>query len=249
MRFCIGLFPLCLLATPLAAVETPFLRAGTLAIAGDPALDSFLPVSVDDLKDGLCLGVVGSVGEKPPITPRGECEISVQPPPRLGFFTDGAPSRGSSLQVSVQPASFATVQASAPVATSCGLWDVFLGIDPDQVQPVSALALETSAADSAQGVFAGEVKVAVRFHFANRDDGRSFDLAALLPVELAGHWAADGSGTDLGEGASNLVLFAGVYGGRWSAAPSSATWGIRHCPIQAVPPPDVLETLNPSVDP
>jgi len=248
----IGLCFLCLLVAPLLAAaqtEEPFLRAGSLEIAVDPDAASFLPVSSDDLKDGLCLGVIGSVGDKPTITPRGECDISVQPPPRLGLFTDGTPTSGGSLQVTVQLASLSTTQASTPIVTSCGLWDVFMGIDPGTAQPVSQLALESSGADPAQGVFAGEMKLAVRFRFVNRDDGRSFELPAKLPLELAGHWAAAGPGADLGDGASNLVLFAGVYGGVWSAVANSATWGGRHCPFQAEPPPPVLETLNQSIDP
>lgn len=252
MRFQLGLPLLFLFATPLFAgvgAAAPVLYPGSLEIAVDPAAASFLPVDSEELKLGLCASVLPGNWDGP-IAPRAECDLSVSPPPRLGLFVDDVAPGDSSWRVSLQPRRSTAWKGSAPVATSCGLWDVSMVLDPDREQPVSELALEASGADPAQGVFAGAVKLAVRYRFVNRDDGTTHEMPAVIPLELSGHWAAvPAGGPSLGSTASNLVLYAGFAGGEWSGFPSCATWGGTRCPVCAAPPPDVLERLNPSFSP
>ncbi len=91
-------------------------------------------------------------------------------------------------------------------------------LEPDAAQPASELDLETSGVTSeenpAQGVFAGVVKLAVRYRFVNRTKSASYELPAVVSLELSGHWAAvPEGGPSLGPGASNLALFTGISGG------------------------------------
>ena len=115
-------------------------------------------------------------------------------------------------------------------------------LDPEpESQPVSTLTLRASASDPKQGVFAGVVQLAVRYQFANRTEETSFEQPAVVPLELTGHWAiAPEGGPNLGEGASNLVLFAGVIDKNLESHPACGTWGDRrHCPL-CVKPTDVV---------
>jgi hypothetical protein len=251
VRFPIRLPFLCLLgvlAVPLAAAAdptaVPLVRTGSLEIALDPDAVSVLPVDSGELRLNLCNGVlqVDGIGT---ISPRGECDLVVSPP-RMGLFvTDATPAGGGSWQVSLHPDRSVPWKGSEPLATSCGLWDVSMVVDPGQTQPVSWLTLEPSAADPGQGVFAGTVKLAVRYRFVNRERGTSIELPAVPSLELTGHWAAvPADGPSLGEGASNLVLFAGSYQGQWESVPTCATWGSMRCEVCVEPGPDVVETLN-----
>lgn len=252
MRFRYFLPFLFLFATPLFAgvgAAAPALRPGSLEIAVDPAAASFLPVDTEELALGLCASVLPDDWDGP-IAPRAECDLSVSPPPRLGLFVDDVTPGDSSWRVSLHPERSTAWKGSAPVATSCGLWDVSLVLDPDKQQPVSELALEASGEDPVQGVFSGTVKLALRYRFVNRDDGTTHELPAVIPLELSGHWAAvPAGGPSLGAGASNLVLYAGFTAGEWMGFPSCATWGGTRCPVCAVPPPDVLDSLSPSFPP
>jgi hypothetical protein len=245
-RLPIGLSFFCLLASPLlaaAAPASPFLRPGALHIAFDSAERSFLPVDVETLRQGLCTGFPDwDDSDRPPIMPAGECEMAVRSPPGLGLFTDGTSFRGSA-RVTVHPTNLPAWEGDTQIATVCGLWDVSMALDPGREQPISGLALEPSAEDSSQGVFAGVVQIAVLFHFANRTQGTSLDLPAVVPLDLAGHWAAD-SGTaspgawDGGDDASNLGLFAGHSDGTWSSLSGYANWGVRPCrvfPVSSLP--------------
>jgi hypothetical protein len=247
LRCRIAFLILCLLAPPLLAATSstaPLVRAGRVEVDADPAALSFLPVDTGVLKDILCSGSP-SVHDWDTVTPRGECDLSVSPPPRLGFFaSDSRPGDGS-LQVSLQPAGWDVWLGSAPVDTACGLWEVSMILDSGKEQPVSQLALAPSPIDPAQGVFAGEAQLAVRYRFVDRDLGTSLEIPAMLSLELSGHWAAvPADGPSLGDGVSNLVLYAGAAGGEWSAFPTCGTWGGTRCPVCLTPGPDVLETLS-----
>jgi hypothetical protein len=234
-----------LLAPPLFAATSstvPLVHAGTVEIDADPAALSFLPVDTGTLKESLCAGSP-PVHEWATVTPRGECDLSVSPPPRLGFFADDGKPADGSLQVAIQPAGWDAWLGSAPVATACGQWDVSMVLDSGQEQPVSQLALVPSEVDPAQGVFAGEAQIAVRYRFVNRDLGTSLEIPAVLSLELSGHWVAiPADGTT---GMSNLVLLAGKIGEEVSPSPTCGTWGGTRCPVCLTPPPDVLETLSP----
>jgi hypothetical protein len=249
MRLYVRLFILCLLATPLLAAADPgtlpFLRAGAIEVAFDPLEPSYLPADTSTLRQGLCTGFPDLDGERPPITPQGECEMIVRSPPRLGLETDGAPGRGS-LQISVRPTDLPAWNASTPVATACGLWDVSMSLDPDREQPVSTLAIEPSGDNTSQGVFAGAIQIAVLFHFYNRDKGTSLDLPAVVPLDLSGRWAAASDAGSLGSRASNLVLFAGEFLDGWSIVPGQASWGTRRCPVHPIASSSVLDGLNQS---
>lgn len=251
MRFRFGLPFLFLFATPLFAgvgAAAPVLRPGSLKIAVDPAAVSFLPIDAETLKLNLCSGLPPDDWDDP-LSPRAECDLSVSPPPGITLFVD-AFAVGGNWRVSLKPERSTAWKGSAPVATSCGLWDVSMGLDPDKTQPVSELALERSAADPAQGVFSGVVKLAVRYRFVNRDDDTSYELPTVVPLELSGHWAAvPADGPSLGATASNLVLYAGVVDGVWQSFTSCGTWGGTRCAACFNPPPDVLDTLSPSLHP
>lgn len=257
MRLRILLSFLCLfgvVAVPLAAADptaAPLLRTGSLEIALDPDAVSFLPVDSEELRLNLCSGLlhVDGIGT---ISPRGECDLVVSPPPRLGLFLhDITALAGGSWRVSLQPVpgKSGLWKASGSVSTSCGNWDVSMVLDPDKPQPVSVLALEPSAADPRQGVFAGPLKLAVRYRF-HQDGAIAFELPATVSIELAGHWmAAPASGSGLGADDSNLVLFAGVFGDQSASVPTCVTWGGVRCEICVEPPPDVLDRLDPSFNP
>jgi hypothetical protein len=234
----IGLPFLCVLAAlllvpPLPAATAPSvpdLRPGSLEIAFDPAAVSVLPVDAEALSQNLCNGLI-EVDGFGGISPTGECVLTVSTPGGMVLETGGMELHGESLKVAVQPLSSLPWQVKAPLLTSCGLWDISLDLDPKQAQPVSRLALEpASIAEPVQGVFAGVVKLAVRFRFVSRDKGTAIELPATIPLELSGHWAAlPKDGPSLGEDASNLVLFAGVVGGQWANFPNCVTWVGTHC--------------------
>lgn len=253
MRLKILLSVCCLLAVlapraPLAA-ETggaaPVLRPGRVTITADPEALSFLPLDSTGLRQNLCSGLL-LVDEWGTISPRGDCNLSVAPPPGIDLFLDGITPSGASWRVSVQPAGPSSWPAGSPVDTPCGRWDVSMELDPDPTaQPVSHLSLDPSGTDPAQGVFSGVVKLAVRYRFVNAAKGISREVPAVVPLELSGHWSAIPAGApSLGDDASNVVLFAGFFDAHWSGIPSCGTWGGRVCPACFSPGPDVLDTLN-----
>jgi len=257
LRLVLKLSCLCLLgllASPLAAqpgAVPPVLQTGSLKVALDPAAASFLPIDSEELRARLCSGRP-TVDPWGALTPRGECNVSVAPPPDIPLYVDSVFSRGSSLQVSLHPGGAEIWRGSAPVDTPCGLWDLSLIVEPDATQPASELDLETSGVTSgespAQGVFAGVVALAVRYRFVNRTKGAFFELPAVVSLELSGHWAAAPAGTSLGPGVSNLMLFTGVSGGasggQWAGFPACGTWGGTRCPVCFTPGPDVIPALN-----
>jgi hypothetical protein len=254
LRLILKLSCLCLLgllASPLAAqlgASPPVIRTGSLKVAIDPAAVSFLPIDSEELRARLCSGRP-TVDHWGAITPRGECNVSVAPPPEFPLEVDSAIARGSSIGVSLHPGGGEIWLVSAPVDTPCGLWDLSLIVDPDSAQPASGLDLETSGESPAQGVFAGVVKLAVRYRFVNRTKGSSHELPAVVSLELSGHWAAvPEGGPSLGPGVSNLMLFTGVSGGvsggHWASAPACGTWGGTRCHVCFTPGPDVVPALN-----
>lgn len=241
------------LPAPLAAQSgTPVIRPGRVSIAVDPDALSFLPLDSGALRQNLCnANAQFSVDEWGTISPRAECTLSVAPPPGIDLFLDNATSVDSSWRVSVQPTGSSSWPASSPVDTPCGLWSVSMELDPDPTaQPVSQLSLEKSGSDPAQGIFAGVVRLAVRYRFVNSTKGLSHEVPAVVPLELSGHWAAiPEGGPSLGDDASNVVLFAGFFGDQWLSLPSDGGWGgIRRCSVHVSPPPDLLDVLNPTLD-
>lgn len=256
MRFHIGLPIFLLLAAPPASAGEPetLVRAGRLEIDLDPEAVSFLPIDLEKLQARLCEGNLPDTGE--PLDPTGECVLSVSPSPFLVLVVDEvsplmAPvvgdvgPLGGALRAAVQLRDLTPWLGSEPITTDCGLWDVSMVLDPDAAQPLSELALEPSVADPPQGAFAGVVKLAVRYRFANRDTGISSELPTLRSLELAGHWAAIPEGDPgLTDGASNLRLFAGFFAGEWLDVPACGAWGGLRCPVCLRPPPEALERLN-----
>jgi hypothetical protein len=241
-----------LLASPLAAqpgsVPPPVIRTGSLKVAIDPAAVSFLPIDREEVGARLCSGRP-PIGDWGTLTPRGECNVSVAPPPDIPLYVDSVFPRGSSLQVSLHPGGAEIWRGSTPVDTPCGLWDLSLIVDPDGAQPASELDLETSGGISeespAQGVFAGVMKLAVHYRFVNRTKGGSYELPAVVSLELSGHWAAvPEGGPSFGPGVSNLMLFTGVSGEQWAGFPGCVTWGGTRCPVCFTPGPDVVPALN-----
>jgi hypothetical protein len=224
-----------LLASPLAAqpgaATPPIIQTGSLKVVLDPAAVLFLPVDTEELRAGLCSGRphVDSWGA---LAPRGECNVSVAPPPNIDLYVDGVTPDGSSSRIALHPGGSTLWPGSAPVDTPCGLWDVSWVLEPDEAQPASELGLEISGDDPAQGVFAGVVKLAVRYRFVNRTRSTSLELPAVVSLELSGHWAAvPQRGLSLGPGVSNLMLFTGVAGGQWTSAPVCGTWGGTRCQV------------------
>lgn len=247
MRLSIGLPLLCLLAARSAGAATPnaAVRAGSLEIDLDPGMASFLPVDVGVLQAGLC-GGAPPVDDWPKIAPRGECDLSVAPPPRMGLFVDETGSAGgAALWATVELRGSKPWQGGAPIRTDCGLWDVTMEIVPDAGQPSSQLLLEPSVANPTQGAFAGVLRFAVRYRFAHRESGLAYELPADHALELAGHWAAVPAGTPgLADGASNLMLFAGSFAGEWLHVPACGGWAGLRCRVCFRAPPEGLERLN-----
>ncbi len=237
MRFRIVLSILFLLASPLFAATSstgPLVHAGMVEVDADAKALSFLPVDTGAVGAILCSG--GPLHDWGPVTPRGECDLSVSPS-RLGFTVDDSKAGDGLVRVPIQASGWEAWQGSSPVASECGLWDVSMVLDPGREQPVSELALEPSPADPAQGVFAGEVRLALLFRFTNRDLGTSLEVPIDLPLELSGHWTTAPDGTAPGPGMSNLVLFAGKAGGEVSPFSTCGTWGNLRCPVCLTSPP------------
>ncbi len=247
----VGFLFLCLLVSPLlvaADPANPGIRTGTLEIVLDSVALSFLPVDTSAVREGLCNGNGYVAVDGGTLAPRGECDLQLgPPPPHVILLVTQATLDNGSWHVSLQPVSPGSWPGSTPVDTPCGQWDISMILDPEpESQPVSGLTLEPSATDPTQGVFAGVVKLAVRYHFANRNQETSFEQPAVVPLELTGHWATvpDG-GPNLGEGASNLVLFGGVFDKNLASHPACGTWGdMRHCPV-CVKPTDVVGSRPP----
>ncbi len=136
-------------------------------------------------------------------------------------------------------------RGAAPFATHCGRWSYAVDLDPDAVQPISALALGRAAAGAPTAAFAGTVLAAARLRFTAEDGGRSREIPLLLRLELAGRWtvargAHDADGADgadgaddaagalpppLGDGDSNLVLLVEHEAGTWAPLPAVVTGG------------------------
>jgi hypothetical protein len=257
LRLTLKLSCLCLLGllvSPLTAAAqpgtspTPVIQTGSLKVALDPAAVSFLPIDSEEMRASLCSSRPHPT-DWGTLAPRGECNVSVAPPPDIPLNVDGAVPQGSSVRVSLHPGSGEIWHGGGPVDTACGLWDLSMIVDPDAAQPASELNLEISGDNPAQGVFAGVVKLAVRYRFVNRTKGATHDLPAVVSLELSGHWAAvPEGGPSLGPGVSNLMLFTGVSGdvsgGQWAGAPACVTWGGTRCPVCFTPAPDVVPTLN-----
>lgn len=253
MRDRTGLPILCLLsgllATPILATPTaaggsaPAVHAGTLSLDVAPGLPSFLPVDTGTLAATLCGGT--PVSFQSSIGPRGECNLSVGPPPRIDLSAGEGRMADGALHVPLVATASTAWQGSVLLSTPCGDWEVSLNLDPAQPQPVSELVLQPSAADPAQGVFAGELRLAVRYHFFNRTKGTTVEAPAVAPLELSGHWSlvpdgGDGSAAELPPGVSNLELFSGVFGGASTPVAScGSSWGGGDCHVCLTPSPAV----------
>ncbi len=248
MRHRTGLTILCLLsfllpiipilATP-AAADDPAVHAGALSFAVAPGLPSFLPVDTGTLSATLCGGM--TVGFPSVIGPRGECNLSVGPPPRIDLSAgDGRPDGDGAIHVPLAVTASTAWQGSALLTTPCGDWEVSLDLDPAARQPVSDLVLQPSAGDPSQGVFAGEVRLAMRYHLYNRTKGTTVEAPAVVPLELSGHWSVTPEGTELPSGASNLGLFAAAFDGESTPVPSCGpSWGGGACHVCLTPAPTV----------
>jgi hypothetical protein len=200
----------------------PAIHAGSLAIDVDPTFPSFLPMDGGTLSATLCSGAV-PLTVQGSISPRAECNVSVGgPPPRIDLSAEEGRLGDGVIQVAVQPTASSAWEGGLLISTPCGAWSVSLNLDPGVRQPASELLLQPALADPAQGVFAGELRLAVRYRFVNQDKGTRFEVPAVVPLELAGHWSvfpADGVAA-LAPGTSNLALFAGKGDGETSPLPS-----------------------------
>jgi hypothetical protein len=104
-----------------------------------------------------------------------------------------------------------TAFPSGPVESSCGTWDVSLGLDGTEAQPVSPLLLTADPEDLGRGAFDGSLEMKAILHIANRTTGETVDYPLSLGFELSGPWAltdpdpsdAPGGGSP---GISNLDL-------------------------------------------
>jgi hypothetical protein len=242
-----GLPILCLLSFLLAtlilptsaAAGDPAVHAGALSVVVVPGLPSFLPVDTGTLAATLCGGTPVSFPSV--IGPRGECNLSVGPPPRIDLAAgDGRPDGDGAIHVPLVATASTAWQGSALLSTPCGDWEVSLDLDPAARQPVSDLVLQPSSADPAQGVFAGEVRLAVRYHFFNRTKGSAVEAPAVVPLELSGHWSVvpEGSAAELPPGISNLELFSGVFAGASTPVASCGpSWGGGDCHVCLTPAP------------
>jgi hypothetical protein len=252
LRFRIRLPILCLLSALLAAPilataavaggSEPAVHAGTLALDVTPGLPSFLPVDTGTLAATLCGGT--PVSFQSSIGPRGECNLSVGPPPRIDFSAGEGRASDGAIQVSLTATASGAWQGSALLTTPCGDWEMSLDLDPAARQPISDLVLQPSASDPAQGVFAGEVRLAVRYHLFNRTKGTTVEAPAVVPLELSGHWSIvpEGSAAELPPGASNLELFSGVFAGASTPIASCGpSWGGGACHVCLTPAPNVPE--------
>lgn len=227
----------CLLALPLSAGADPSLpRAGTIKITLDPGVTSFLPIDIPTLKAALCNGSI--VNYKGPISPRGECDLTVKVPSGMGVLNadDAARAGSGSWQVPVHFSALGPWKGSAPVDTPCGLWDVSVDLDPESEQPVSTLVLTESEEIPGQGAFASVIELAARYRFANRTDGTRFEVPARLSLDLAGHWATlpqsmPGLADPASNMTSNIALFTRGVQGRQFSAPACGVWSNTRCAV------------------
>lgn len=221
----------CLLALPLSAAADPSLpRAGTIEIALAPGVTSFLPIDTPELKELLCIG--SSAVYEGPISPRGECDLTVKVPSGMILEAGTSVSTASGWQVPVRFSALGPWKGSAPVDTPCGLWDVSVGLDPESEQPVSTLALTESAEIPGQGAFAGVIELAALYHFSHRTRGARLEVPTRLSLDLAGHWAILPQGRPgLVDTESNLALFTlGVQEQRFSTS-SCGVWSNTRCSV------------------
>ena len=229
-----------MLATP-AAADDPAVHAGAISLAVAPGLPSFLPVDTGTLAATLCGGT--PVGFPSVIGPRAECNLAVGPPPRIDLAAGEGRVGDGTILVSLAATASTAWQGSALLTSPCGDWEVSLNLDPAARQPVSDLVLQPSADDPAQGVFAGEVRLAMRYHFYNRTKGSAVEAPAVVPLELSGHWSVAPEGTALvsgASGASNLALFAAAFDGESAPVPSCGpSWGGGSCHVCLTPAPNV----------
>jgi hypothetical protein len=229
------------IVSPAAAADgsDPVVRAGTLAVAAAPGLASFLPVDTATLSATLCGGT--PVSFQSSIGPRGECNLSVGPPPRIDLSAGDGRAVDGAILVPLQATASSAWQGSALLTTPCGDWEVSLNLDPAERQPVSDLVLQPSASDPAQGVFAGEIQLAVRYHLFNRTRGLTVEAPAVVPLELSGHWSVTPEGAAaLPPGASNLALFSAIFAGEPAPVPSCGPgWGGGACHVCLTPAPTV----------
>lgn len=229
----------CLLALPLSAAgeDLSLLRAGTIEFTLDPGAISFLPIDTPALKEILCTGF--SINYLGPISPRGECDLTVQVPSGVNVLSADTPRHAGSghWQVPIHFSALGPWQGSAPVDTACGLWDVSLVLDPDSDQPVSTLVLTASAETPAQGTFASVIDLAALYRFVHRTDDTLLEVPARLSLDLAGQWATLPPGTPgLADSASNIALFVrGVQGKRFPA-PACGAWSATNCGVCATRP-------------
>jgi len=225
----------CLLALPLSAAagEDPsLLHSGTIELTLDPGAVSLLPIDIGTVTERLCTGFPSTVIG--PISPRGECDLTVQVPSGIDvlYAAPPVPADHGHWQVPIQFSAMGPWEGSTPVATPCGLWDVFLGLDPDREQPVSTLVLTASAETPGQGAFASVIDLAALYRFVNRTDSTLLEVPARLSLELAGSWATLPPGAPgLTGAASNIALFARGVQGEWSPAPACGVWGDTHCGV------------------
>ena len=224
----------CLLTLPLTAGADPSLpRAGTIGLSLAPGITSFLPIDTPALKADLCNGSI--VNYRGPISPRGECDLTVKVPSGMGILDAETPeisARNGSWQVPVYFSTLGPWKGSAPVDTECGVWDVSVDLDPDSEQPVSTLVLTQSEDVPGQGAFAGVIELAARYRFANRTRGTRLEVPARLSLDLAGLWTTLPQGTSgLADTASNISLFTLGTQGRPFSAPACGVWSDTHCAV------------------
>lgn len=201
------------------------------SVGFDPAeLESLLCASSDSRGADDCRLVVkndGSTGRSPEM---GDLELTVLPGELLSRCHPVVQLQASALSLESME--------DEPLSTSCGGWSYVVTLDPEVVQPLSALTLLAQGTGD-HGFFVGTFELAVEITFSGPG---TVVATRRLSLDVSGRWTTAGLAPV--DGSSDLVLFAEPMLGQWVERPDTAKDSTRCTQLYLVPVPSSLSRLN-----
>jgi hypothetical protein len=211
--FCLGLLAVLSATAATASPADSSITAGEIQLALSTLETSALPIDIQALAESKC--TTGGTGWWWSGN-LAQCRLTVVSVGDAHLFTfrvQDVPSLQTGHPDLAALQTTGMVLGGEPVETPCGVWEISLGLDTTDLQPMSPMALKPGPDDPAHGVFSTLLEMKVRLHLANQTTGQEIDEPLVLGLGLSGPWSlassAKSKGKNLSE--SNLRLLHSAY--------------------------------------